>query len=463
MKQTAGTRSIFVQSLRESAPYVRCHSGRLFVVHIDESLLDRDSLRSVCGDLLLLHQLQVRLVVVFGVRSRVDRMLREKGMEPEYSGSLRVTDRDTLEYVRTAAAGVRDDMESMLSTVALHADTPPRFPGSGNGRAMARVTGGNFIVARPAGVISGRDLQYTGHVRGVDVVGIHAVTGSNSILLLPPLGYGHTGELFNLDSSSLASRVAVAVDADKLVFLLRGRLCDSNGQALNELQLPQARQLLQQGVSPDAMQKRLELAIEACAAGVPRAHFVDQGQDGALLLEMYSRDGSGTLISSSSFDEIRSARLDDLAGILQLIEPLSSEGVLIPRPRQRLEESLVDFTVLVRDGLVVACAALRHYPGEELAEISCLAVHPGYRGTGKGITLHNHLLRQAQQNGSKKLLVMTTQALHWFYDLGYSDADDKVLPASRRGEASTRRGSRILLRNIEQTEPRQQQPLAETG
>ncbi|MGV0005113.1 MAG: amino-acid N-acetyltransferase [Candidatus Porifericomitaceae bacterium WSBS_2022_MAG_OTU9] len=443
MRQTVGIKSMFVHCLRESAPYVRRHHGRLFVLHIDESLLDRETLRAVCKDLLLLHQLQVRLIVVFGIRSIVDRMLRERGGEPKYNGVLRVTDLDAMACVREVSARVRDDMESMLSTVSSNAAMP-----IDGGRIMARVVCGNYVVARPAGVIDGCDCQYTGYVRSVDVEGIASVTSGNSILLMPPLGYGNTGEMFNLHAASLASEVAVAVAADKLVFLGRGRLYDSSGAGIAEMQLPQARVLWHSGVVAQDMQQRLELAIEACAGGVPRVHFVDQDHDGALLLEMYSRDGGGTLISSASFDEIRPAKLDDLTGILQLIEPLSSQGMLMPRPRQRLEDRLPDFTVLVRDGLVVACAALRCYDDELVAEVECLAVHPRYQGMGKGRILHKHLLRQAQGNGMERILVLTTQALHWFYDLGYSDCDSSVMPAAKAGESNLHRGSKILVLDI---------------
>ena len=442
MEQAAVTESAFVRCLREVAPYVQCHRGSLFVLHVDEALLSEERLRSVCSDLLLLHRLQVRLVVVFGVRSKVDGMLRERGIVPEYSGSLRVTSGDAMDCVRSAAAQVRDAMESMLSTVALNAALPMRA--GGNGRAMARVVSGNFVVAKPTGVVAGKDLQYTGQVRNVDVDGMLSALEGGSILLLPPLGYGHTGELFNLHASALAAKVAVAAAADKLVFLSHGGLCDEGGDSPGELHLAQARQLLRDGGLPDAMRHRLGLALDACDGGVRRVHFVDQRRDGALLLEMYSRDGSGTLVSVANYDQIRPAGLDDLVGILELIEPLSGDGALIPRPRQKLEDDLGNFTVMVRDGLVIACAALRRYEGSQVAEIECLAVHPEYRGAGRGLFLHDHLLRQARQGGVDRILALTTGATHWFYDLGYKDADSSALPAPRQAATNAKRGSKIL-------------------
>ena len=429
----------FVDWFRRAAPYVHQHRDQTFVIHIAGDLLDRATLDGLMRDFALLNALGMRLVIVYSIDAKLRSLAREAGQTPEQAGTLCATDREMLRLAGRLAGETRLELEALLSRGL------PNTPMSGS---VVRVTSGNYITAKPAGVINGVDLQYTGLVRRIDATGINAALSHGSIVLVPPVGHSVTGEMFNMSSAQIAQEMAGALKADKLLFLLRGALSDAQGQLVRELSTGQAREWLENDTLEESLREPLSLGICACDHGVSRVHFIDQGQDGALLMELFSRDGIATLLTVAAFDDIRPARTEDISGILQLIQPLAEQGLLLPRPRDRLEDRLSDFTVLMRDGMVIACAALRHHTAEHMMELECLAVHSEYHGRGKGRILHDHLQWRAAAAGAHHLYVLTTQAIHWFRELGYEPADIGQLPAERAAEYKPERGSKILIKPL---------------
>jgi len=251
--------------------------------------------------------------------------------------------------------------------------------------AKIRVASGNFVTARPLGVRGGVDFRHTGLVRRVDADAIRRRLDCDAIALIPPLGYSPTGEVFNLTAQDVATNAAIALAADKLIFLTEGDgLRDADGNPVSNLEPRDVDNILdgRPDLSED-LRDSLIAAADACRSGVKRIHLVSRRIDGALLKELFTRDGAGTLLTATPFEDMRTARIEDVGGLLELIEPLERHGTLVRRSREALETEIDHFTVMERDGMIVGCAALYPYPKDRMAELACLAVHADYQGGEK--------------------------------------------------------------------------------
>lgn len=431
----------FVQHFRASAPYIHAHRGRTFVIMFGGEAVASKDLRTLLYDVALLHSLGVRIVLVAGARPQIDEALARRGEQPRFEGDLRVTDEVALQCVKEAVGVTRVELESLLSMGL------PNSPMSG---ARMRVATGNFVMAQPVGVLDGVDYQYTGKPRRVDAEAIRQRLDDGAIVVLTPIGYSSTGEAFNISSHDVAAAAAVALGADKLIGLLEGQgVFDAEGLNPSQLTPQEAERYLHSGrdLGHD-VERHLAAAIEACQGGVPRAHLVARRSDGALLRELFTRDGVGTMVTSEAFEGVRSAVRSDIGGILALIAPLEEQGVMVRRPQEMLENDIDKFTVIERDGMLVACAALYAYPGESIAELACLVVHPDYRTSGRGGQLLQYLERQCGAQGLRRLFVLTTQTSHWFREHGFDNCELDELPKSRRSHYDQSRRSKILLKPL---------------
>jgi len=432
----------FVQHFRASAPYIHAHRGRTFVIMFGGEAVASKDLRTLLYDVALLHSLGVRIVLVAGARPQIDEALARHGERPRFEGDLRVTDEVALQCVKEAVGVTRVELESLLSMGL------PSSPMSG---ARMRVATGNFVMAQPVGVLDGVDYQYTGKPRRVDAEAIVQRLDDGAIVVLTPIGYSSTGEAFNISSHDVAAAAAMALGADKLIGLLEGPgVLDAEGLNPSQLTPHEAERYLHSGrdLGHD-VERHLAAAIKACQGGVPRAHLVARESDGALLRELFTRDGVGTMVTSETFEGVRSAVRSDIGGILALIAPLEEQGILIRRPQEMLENDIDKFTVIERDGMLVACAALYAYPEDSIAELACLVVHPDYRTSGRGAQLLQYLERQCEALGLRLLFVLTTQTSHWFREHGFDNCESNELPESRRSHYDQGRRSKILLKPLD--------------
>jgi amino-acid N-acetyltransferase len=431
---TVGETADFVSFFRACAPYVHAHRGRTFVIRFAGEAVQSRGFDELVHDVALMHALGIRLVLVHGARPQIDARLVERGLDPRYEGDLRVTDAEALRCFEEAVGTLRVNVEARLSM---------GLPSSPMEGARIRVASGNFVVARPLGVVDGVDHGYTGIVRRVDVDGIRQRLDAGAIVLLSPLGYSLTGDVYNVDSHVVAAESAAALGADKLVCLVEGAL-PSLGP---ELTPDEAAAAVADGSElGDDGRRNLTAAVRACRGGVRRAHLIDRTVDGGLLRELFTRDGAGTMVTSETYEGVRAAALKDVTGMLELLAPLEAAGVLVRRPRELLEADVERFTVVERDGLIVACAAL-HLHGDT-AEIAAVAVHPQYRDGGRGDTLLAFLERRARAEGVRRLVVLTTQTEHWFVERGYSPGGLEDLPEPRRAAVDRARGSKVFVKTI---------------
>lgn len=431
----------FVNWFRDSSPYIHAHRNRTFVVSFGgEALLDPGFAHHV-HDFALLNSLGIRLVLVHGIRPQIDCCLRKQNASPRFHDNLRITDELALQCVKEAAGLVRVEIEALLSMGLANS------PMAG---AKIRVVSGNFVIAKPIGVIDGIDYGHTGEVRRIDSQAIHQQLDMNAVVLVSPVGYSPSGEAFNLSAEKVATEIAIALKAKKLLLLTEQSINHpESGDKIQQMTTAETQQFLERFRDMEqTISLPLHAAIHGCQSGVERVHLVNRHQDGGLLLELFSRDGTGTLISSTPYEELRQATLNDIGGILELIIPLEEQGILVKRSREKLEMEIGDYIIIERDGLIIGCTALHSIENEHAGMIACLAVHPDYRGASRAGRLLEDLQNKAKKLGMQKLFALTTQTSHWFLERGFAPTAVETLPEQLKSVYNPQRNSKILCKSI---------------
>ena len=432
--------SDFVRWFRQSSPYIHAFRGRTFVLVFDGAAVKDEGFAHFIHDVALLDSLGIRVVLVHGDRPQIAQRLKARGLNAHCARGIRVTDDIALACVKEAAGTVRVEIEALLSMGLANS------PMAG---ARIRVASGNFVTAKPVGIREGVDYGHTGEVRRIDTEAIKQRLDNDAIVLLSPLGYSPTGEVFNLASNEVATATAIALQADKLIFLTETDRRHRAEQSLErELTLSSAQQIVHAHHTDNQPLHYLSNAVDACQRGVHRVHLIDRGVDGGLLQELFSRDGIGTLISAENYEDLRQATIEDVGGILELIAPLEQRGILMRRSREQLELEIDHFTVVVRDGSIIACAAVHPYSDEAIAEIACVAVHPDYRASGRGDALLKALEKRAKAQGAKQLFVLTTQTAHWFQERGYTPHPLSSLPVKKQALYNYQRRSKAFVKEL---------------
>lgn len=427
----------FVRWFRHSSPYIHAHRGRTFVVTFGGEAIADGNFASHVHDFALLNSLGIRLVLVHGIRPQIDQRLIDASIEPRFKDGLRITDAAALHCVKEAAGTVRVELEALLSM---------GLPNSPMAGAKIRVASGNFVTAKPLGVRDGTDFCHTGQVRKIDAGAITEKLDRDNVVLLSPIGYSPSGEVFNLSAEEVATEVAVALRADKFLLMTEQDCINRiSGERIQQITTDEVEGFLE---SPETFHcdviPHLKAAVRGCREGVGRAHLINRKTDGALLLELFTRDGIGTLVSSTPFEKLRTASIRDIGGILDLITPLETKGVLVKRSRESVEMEIEDYSVIERDGMIIGCAALHAFPQESAGELACVAIHPDYRGAARAERLLDHIVNRARQAGLARLFALTTQTTHWFIERGFVHTDIGDLPVQRQRLYNYQRNSKVL-------------------
>jgi amino-acid N-acetyltransferase len=440
----------FVPWFRSVAPYIHMHRGKTFVVGLPGEAIAAGKLPHIAQDLALIQSMGVKIVLVHGFRPQVNEQLQAKGQVSKYSHGMRITDEVALDSAQEAAGQLRYEIEAAFSQGL------PNTPMAGS---TVRVISGNFITARPVGVVDGVDFQHSGLVRKVDVAGITRTLDFGAMVLLSPFGFSPTGEAFNLTMEEVATSVAIALQADKLIFLaeipgIRVQPLapeDEDNPIDTELPLAQAEQLIASLPNPQQPTDTafyLQHCVKACKAGVERSHIIPFAVDGSLLLEVYVHDGIGTMVVDEKLENLREATSDDVGGILQLIEPFEKDGTLVKRDRTEIERDIANYTIVEHDGVLFACAALYPYPEAKTGEMAALTVSPQTQGQGDGEKVLRRIEQRARAMGLDSIFVLTTRTMHWFLKRGFVQADPEWLPEARKRKYNWDRKSQVLVKKL---------------
>ena len=426
-----------IRWFRNTAPYINAHRGKTFVLMLGGEVAQHENFPNFIHDIALLNSLGVRLVLIHGSRSQIDQRLQRAGLHSVFHDNMRITDNAALEHVKDATGSLRAQIEALLSMGL------PNSPMQGS---RMRVCSGNFVTAKPIGVVDGVDFHHTGKVRRIDADGIHHQLQDGSIVLLSPLGYSPTGEIFNLALEDIAVHCASAIGADKLILLgTTAGISNAQGELIRQCAVGDIAKL---GVTDPEQASLLHTARRACLAGVQRCQIISYEDDCALLQELFTHDGSGTLVAKDDYEQSREANIDDVGGILELIEPLEQQGVLLKRSRELLETEISQFRLLERDGRIIACAALYPFPNDGCGEVACIVSHPDYRGGRRGQRLLASLENEARRQGLDRVFVLTTQTAHWFMEQGFVEGSRDNLPGQKQSLYNLQRNSKVFFKNL---------------
>lgn len=430
----------FVQWLRSVAPYIHAFRGKTFVVAFPGELVKAGVLPVLAQDLSLLHALGIKVVIVHGSRPQVAEQLALRNVEGRFHNGVRITDSAALECAKEAAGELRLDIEAAFSQ---------GLPNTPMAHSAIRIISGNFVIARPLGVIDGVDHELTGVTRKIAYETIQLILSAGGLVMLSPLGFSPTGEAFNLTMEDVAVAAAAALRADKLIFISETpMMTNADGEEIRELTSAQAGSLLKSGELPVDLAFYLDHCVQASVRGIPRVHIVPFDVDGAALLEIFTHDGVGTMVSYENLESLRQATIEDVGGILKLIEPLEADGTLVKRGRELIEREIDYFSVIEHDGVIFGCAALYPFPAQKMAEMACLIVNAEAQTQGDGERLLKHMENRARAAGLKKLFVLTTRTAHWFLKRGFVPATVDDLPKDRQHMYNWQRKSLVFTKNL---------------
>jgi amino-acid N-acetyltransferase len=438
----------FVPWFRAVAPYIHAYRGKTFVVAIAGELIAAGKLSSFVQDMAILHAMGIKLVLVHGFRPQVSEQLHAKGHPERFSHGIRVTDAVALDCAQEAAGQLRFEIEAAFSQ---------GLPNTPMANATVRVFSGNFLTARPVGIVDGVDFMQSGLVRKVDSAAIRKAIDISAVVLLSPFGFSPTGEAFNLQMEDVATSTAIALQADKLLFLtevpgIRERPDDKDSDIDTELALVDAKRLLAslpRAQRPTDPAFYLQHCVRACEGGVERSHILPFAVDGALLQEVYTHDGIGTMVVDEKLESLREASADDIGGILQLIEPFERDGTLVKRDRTEIERDIGHYSVIEHDGVIFGCAALYPYPEARTGEMAALTVSGNVQGQGDGERILKRIEQRARAQGLDSIFVLTTRTMHWFIKRGFEQVDPEAwLPEARKRKYNWDRRSQVLVKRL---------------
>lgn len=433
-----------VQGFRHSTPYINAHRGKTFIIMLNGEAINNINFQDIINDIGLLHSLGIKLVVVYGAHPQINEILQKSKIKSIYHNSIRITDPRSLEKIKKVVGRLQLDIIARLS---MNINNTP-LQG-----AQINVVSGNFIIAQPLGVYNGVDYCHSGKIRKIDKQAICSQLNNGFIVLIGPVAVSVTGESFNLISEEIATEVSIILKAEKMIGFSHDQgIFDFHEKIISELFPNQAKNIIKKSFLKNSVPKDkirfLKGAIKACKSGIPRCHIISYKTNGALLQELFSRDGIGTQIVMESSEQIRSATIDDIGGILELIRPLENQGILVRRSREQLEIEINKFIVIKRDNLIIGCAALYVFCKESIGEMACFVVHPEYRSSSRGEFLLKKIQSKAKKLNIKKIFVLTTQSIHWFQERGFSPAGIDLLPESKKKMYNYQRGSKILISDV---------------
>ena len=436
----APTNKHLVEWFRTAAPYIRMHKNKTFVFAFDGSLVKSPNFMSLIHDLNILTSIGIKIVLVHGSLKEIRSLSEKKQISPRFVRDHQIIDKTLLSIAQEASGKIRLELEAKLST------TLPNSPMEGSN---IRVSSGNFIFARPVGVIDGVDTLYAGETRKIDVEAISDRLQNEEIVLLSPMGFSSTGEMFLLKKEDVAVNAAIGLSADKLIFLTDPlHFEDRHFQQIREIYAEHAKAIIDNGTLSTSSILILESAVTACKAGVERVHIVNQADSEALITELFTHKGMGILVTKSSIESVRRAKPSDADIILELIKPLQETQILTIRTREEVECAILDFIVLEHDNTVVGCAALHVFVEEKIGELACLAVHQSYRDAGGGKKLLKKIEKICQEKRIPEIFALTTQSSHWFIQHGFSEKRVSELPPKRQAMYNKGRNSKTLSKKI---------------
>jgi amino-acid N-acetyltransferase len=420
--------------LRGILQYVTHFRDKIFVVAIDGEILGSENFANILLDIAVLRSLSIKVVLVHGAGLQIEQAAHEQGIRPTNPDGIGLVDETTLEISINVALRLTNQIMEGLTQVDLRA-------------AYA-----NCIIAHPSGIVRGVDFQYSGKVERVDVKILQLFLNEEIVPVIPPLGFDGEGKTFRVNSDLVALEVAEALHATKLVYLSAFDGLVLDGQRIGHLVAPELEDVLkkQKDTLPKGLLSKLEHAAQACRYGVPRVHLLNGNVNEALLAEIFSNGGVGTMVYSNEYEQVRHLYKKDIREVMALIQQSIRSEELVRRTRAEILAGIADYWVLEIDRHIVGCVAMYPYPDHKMAELACLYVNRSNENQGLGRKLISFVETLARERGFSKLVALSTQAFVYLQQKGgFVEAGPEILPPARRAKyEASGRNSRILLKNL---------------
>ena len=419
--------------LRTILQYIPRFREKIFVLSVDAAIVTSENFPNILLDVAVLRSLSIRVVLVHGAAAQMDLLARELNIQPSNLDGGGVTDAPTLKLALTAANRLTHEILEGLSANDL------------------RAASCNALIAHPLGIIHGQDHLFTGKVERVDVEMLQGLLAQGIIPVMPPLGFDGDGKTYRVNSDAVALELAKSLNAAKLIYITTLDGLMYQGKLIRQILVAELDGLLAQnktGFAPEVASKA-HCASAACAAGVSRVHVINGRVDEALLAEVFSNEGVGTLVYANEYQQIRRAMKKDIRAILALTKNSVVSEELIKRTRANLEKTLGDFYIFETDKNPVACVAL-HLLEQNKGELACLYVSPSHENQGIGRKLIAYVESKARELGLSELVTLSTQAFTYFQSKGgFSEGTPDDLPPARRERyEQSGRNSKVLIKKL---------------
>ena len=419
--------------LRTILQYIPRFREKIFVLSVDAAIVTSENFPNILLDVAVLRSLSIRVVLVHGAAAQMDLLARELNIQPSNLDGGGVTDAPTLKLALTAANRLTHEILEGLSANDL------------------RAASCNALIAHPLGIIHGQDHLFTGKVERVDVEMLQGLLAQGIIPVMPPLGFDGDGKTYRVNSDAVALELAKSLNAAKLIYITTLDGLMYQGKLIRQILVAELDGLLAQnktGFAPEVASKA-HCASAACAAGVSRVHVINGRVDEALLAEVFSNEGVGTLVYANEYQQIRRAMKKDIRAILALTKNSVVSDELIKRTRANLEKTLGDFYIFETDKNPVACVAL-HLLEQNKGELACLYVSPSHENQGIGQKLIAYVESKARELGLSELVTLSTQAFTYFQSKGgFSEGGPDDLPPARRERyEQSGRNSKVLIKKL---------------
>ena len=435
----------FVENFRLSAKFINQFNNKTFVIAIGGEVINDNQLKSIACDVNLLHSMNINIILVHGIRPQIDNKLKEEIKKTELVRNIRVTKKEMLKDIVEVNGAIKTTIEATLSSGIL--DSP--MLGSN-----IKVSSGNFITARPLGVIDGVDMELTGQIRKIDTNAITDKLNNREIVIISPLGYSPIGDIFNLSYEQTAAHVAQTIKAEKLIYYINANgILNIRGELIPELTISKAKHLIESIEDPKNAPfisypdfNILKSSLYAIKNNIEKVHLINRNIDGSVIEEIFTDKGSGTVLTEYSLQNIRPAAMRDINQIINIIEPLEKEGILISRINKNISKDINSFYVVEHDHNIIGTVALYQY--EEMIELACFAIHDNYQNLGYGKKLLRFCEQTAKNKNIKKIFILTTQSEHWFIENNFSLTDRKFIPDERKKTYTIERNSKYFIKRL---------------
>ncbi len=432
-----------VETIRQAFGYINRYQGKTFVLKIEGSLIDSPCFPILIKDMVLLHRMGIRIVLVPGARDRINEVLKTFNQECRMVNGIRISPAEAIPLIKMAAFDVSNKIMTMLAE-------------NSTGAII-----GNFVRARAIGVREGTDYKSSGLVDKLDAGVTKRILDQDLVPIFPNIGWALTGKPYNISSNELALTAACELNASKLFFVTNAGGINRNSYSLPEgvhttsqgtvsqMTVAQAKEFLRlnRTSSYDEVIELANLAHQACSCGIPRVHIVDGRIEGVILKEIFSNRGIGTMVYGNQHEYIRPITHADVPEVLRILQPGVEKGILVARTASELEENVRNYVAYEVDGTLHGCAALKPYP-DGSGEIHSVGVDEAYSKLGIGRRLVEYLIEAAPERKISSLFLLTTQTYDWFTQLGFVEGSPSDLPPEKQKTYDTNRNSRVLMYRI---------------